>query len=54
VFNLTSYVAESTCDDILFERKIEDVTSDLPDLFKNYFIRYQKKMLGQLQIILSP
>ena len=54
VFNLTSYVAESTCDGILFERKIEDVTSDLPDLFKNYFIRYQKKMLGQLQIILSP
>ena len=50
MFNLTSYVAESTCDGILFERKIEDVTSDLPDLFKNYFIRYQKKMLGQLQI----
>ena len=43
MFDLTSYVADSMCDGVIFERKIEDVTSDRIHLFKNYFIRNQKE-----------
>ena len=40
VFNLTSYIVDSMGDDIIFKRKVEDVTSDLIPHFKTYFIRY--------------
>jgi len=40
VFDLTSYSVDSICDDIIFKRKVEDVTSDLIPHFKTYFIRY--------------
>jgi hypothetical protein len=42
VFNLTSYVDERTCDNV-FERKIEDVTSDLLPSFQKILYKISKE-----------
>jgi hypothetical protein len=43
VSNLTSYVDDRTCDDVLFERKIEDVTSDLIPSFQKLLYKISKE-----------
>jgi hypothetical protein len=43
VLNLASYVDERTCDNVLFERKIKDVTSDLIPSFQKLLYKISKE-----------